>query len=120
MSSALFICTMLTLPLPITADYYSPTVTSVPLPQSHQCQSCAGATPISPSRKISSEAQYYNALTTESFIHQMDTSNQSTLSTYTLQIKAISQPQRGQEILADLFFSAKKNQFHNKSFNARL
>lgn len=121
MSSVLFICSMLIPPLsaPITADYYSPTVTSVPLPQSHRCQSCAGATPTSPSRKISSEAQYYNALTTESCTHQMDTTNQSTLSTYTLQIKAISQPQRGVRNINKFFF-CQKIQLHSKSCNAAL
>lgn len=109
MSSVLFSCSMPILPPPVTADYYSPTVTSVPLPQSHWCQRCAGATPISPSRKISSEAQCYNALTTENCIHQMDTTKLSTLSTYTLQIKAISQPQRGVRniLLRQIFFPAK-------------
>lgn len=113
MSSVLFICSMLTPSTPITVDYYSPTVTSVPLPQSHRCQSCAGATPTSPSRKISSEAQYYNALTTESCIHQMDTTNRSTLSTYTLQIKAISQPQRGVRN-RNRFFPAKNSASQQK------
>lgn len=108
---------MLTPPAPlITADYNSPTETSVPLPQSHWCQSCAGATPISPSRKISSEAQYYNALTTESCIHQMDNTNLSILSINTLQIKAISRLQRVRNI--SRFFFVPKFHFHNKSFNA--
>jgi len=118
MSSVLFICSMFTPSPPITADYYSPTVTSVPLPQSHRCQSWAGATPISCSRKISSEAQYYNALTTESCIHQMDSTNLSTLSTYTLQIKVISQPQRGVRNIR--FFFLPEIQRHNESFNATL
>lgn len=117
MSSVLFISNMLTPSPPITADYYSPTVTSVPLPLSHWCQSCAAATPISPSRKISSEAEYYNALTTESCIHQMDTTNLSTLSTYILQIKVISQPQRG---VRNIIRFLPKIQLHNKSFNATL
>lgn len=115
MSSVLFICSALTLPPPVTADYYSPTVTSVPLPQSHQCQSCAGETPTSPSRKISSEARYYNALTTESCIHQMDTSNLSTLNTYTLQIKAISQSQRGGKKYWQIFFFCQKFSFTIKA-----
>lgn len=113
MSPVLFGCSMYTPLPPVTADYYSPTVTSVPLPQSHRYQRCAGATPISPSRKISSEAQYYNALTTESCIHQMDTTNLSTLSTYSLQIKAISQPQRGVRNICRYFFLP-KIQLHDK------